>query len=195
MRTPPTPSATLPSMPAAPQQMQPVLPWKNAGRGSPWPPVCVIARPAMKRRGPVKCPRSTACTSPVSAPPASRTVVKPRLSIAARMSFACAAISVCGSSVSRKKSGIVAVTCTWASIRPGSSVRPARSITCASAVTGRSGPTASMRSPRIATDVPGRSVAVTLSNRLALRRISRGGMRGLSRGGNEDFTPYARAAR
>lgn len=57
----------------------------------------------------------------------SRTVVNPRISIPARMSFDCAVISDCGISVSWKKLGIIAVACAWPSISPGSNVRPARS--------------------------------------------------------------------
>jgi len=46
---------------------------------SPCPPVWLSACPVNSRRGPGIVPSSTACARPQSAPPASRTVVKPRL--------------------------------------------------------------------------------------------------------------------
>lgn len=71
-----TPSQTRP-MPrsAAPQAHQS----SPLPRMSPWPPVWLSAWPEKSRRGPSTAPSSTACARPQSAPPASRTVVNPRL--------------------------------------------------------------------------------------------------------------------
>lgn len=61
-----------------------------------WPPVGPIERPAMNMRGPLIRPDSTAVLIPQSAPPASRTVVKPRPMKDLRRSVARAAIKVSG---------------------------------------------------------------------------------------------------
>src|SRR5215475_10136457 len=61
-------------------------------RESLWPPVGPIARAEMKRRGPARSPLSTAALIPQSAPPVSRTVVKPRSIMARMLSAAPAAV-------------------------------------------------------------------------------------------------------
>src|SRR4051795_11905120 len=55
--------------------------WSNRPRLSEWPPVWPSALPHTTSRGPSIKPSSTAIASPASAPPRSRTVVKPRLSM------------------------------------------------------------------------------------------------------------------
>ena len=69
---------------------------REHGVTSLWPPVGPIALPAMKRRGPGTSPWSTAALRPQSAPPVSRTVVKPRSSIALISTMERAVMSVSG---------------------------------------------------------------------------------------------------
>ena len=61
-----------------------------------WPPVGPIERQEMNMRGPGISPDSTAVLVPQSAPPASRTVVKPRSSMRFRRPAERAIISVSG---------------------------------------------------------------------------------------------------
>ena len=102
-------------------------------RESLWPPVGPMARPEMNRRGPGRSPPSTAALMPQSAPPVSRTVVKPR-SIMPRISGAARAVmSVSGMFSRFRMFTSLRYTCTWQSISPGMSVRPPPSITVAPA--------------------------------------------------------------
>ena len=87
--------------------------------------------PAMNSRGPRNRPCSTAALMPQSAPPVSRSVVKPRISMARIEAEAFADISVSGWSDSRRMFTSVSTTWMWASISPGISVRPPRSMRCA----------------------------------------------------------------
>ncbi len=102
-------------------------------RASLWPPVGPIAAPAMNRRGPGMSACSSAVFMPQSAPPVSRTVVKPRLSMASISRAARAVISVSGTASRKRMFTSLSITCTWLSIRPGISVRPPQSITAAPA--------------------------------------------------------------
>ena len=78
------------------------------------------------------CPVSTAVLIPQSAPPVSRTVVKPRSSMA-RSRVAARAVSKVSGIASRKRMlTSLWMACTWQSIRPGISVRLPQSITAAS---------------------------------------------------------------
>ena len=132
------PSASDMTKPSASQQGQ-RSPTSVRRRKSLCPPVGPTARPAMKRRGPGASPSSTAWRKPQSAPPVSRTDVKPRFSIARSDAIACAVISVTGCVSSRGKKTSFRTMCTWQSIRPGISVRPPQSTTSAlSARIGRS---------------------------------------------------------
>ncbi len=100
-------------------------------RGSEWPPVGPIAWPAMNSRGPGTWPCSTALLMPQSAPPVSRTVVKPR-SIMPRISAMARAVASVSGTASRKRMFTSErKTCTWLSMRPGMSVRPPQSTTSA----------------------------------------------------------------
>ena len=85
-----TPSA-MRARPAPPsQQAQATTDTERVrGRKSPCPPVWLNARPDGKIRGPRTSPSSTACASPASAPPASRTVVNPRANIPSSTRAAC----------------------------------------------------------------------------------------------------------
>ena len=108
-------------------------------RLSQWPPVWLSALPEITSRGPCTAPIACASTRPRSAPPTSRTVVKPRASIAPMICPARSAASDDGCAALAAKSAIDATTCTCASIRPGISTRPPRSIRVAAADTiGRS---------------------------------------------------------
>ena len=51
-------------------------------RKSPWPEVTVIIAPEGQIRGPSTTPLSMACLRPKLGPPRSRTLVKPRMSVA-----------------------------------------------------------------------------------------------------------------
>ena len=109
------------------------------GRRSPWPPVCDSARPEGKMRGPSITPVRTASASDQSAPPASRTVVKPRSSMPLRMGTARSTAKTLGTFARAPMLSCEASTCTWQSIRPGISTRPRALMTRAPAVsTGRS---------------------------------------------------------
>ena len=66
-----------------------------------WPPVGLIERQEMNMRGPGISPESTAVLVPQSAPPASRTVVKPRSSMRFRRPVERAIISVSGTASMR----------------------------------------------------------------------------------------------
>ncbi len=66
-----------------------------------WPPVGPIERQEMKSRGPGIRPDSTAVLVPQSAPPASRTVVKPRSSMRFRRPAERAIIRVSGTASMR----------------------------------------------------------------------------------------------
>ena len=123
-------------------------------RGSLWPPVGPMARPEMNRRGPGRSPPSTAALMPQSAPPVSRTVVKPR-SIMPRISGAARAVmSVSGMCSRFRMFTSLRYTCTWQSISPGMSVRPPPSITVApAALIGRS-ETSRISSPSTSTSRP-----------------------------------------
>ena len=94
-RTSETPSATPIENVRALQQWQ-RTPKSVRRRPSLWPPVGPIARPAMNSRGPGSSPLSVASFRPQSAPPVSRTLVKPRSSILRIKSAARAVISVSG---------------------------------------------------------------------------------------------------
>jgi hypothetical protein len=97
------------------------------------PPVWQIARPEMNSRGPVNRSCSTASRKPRSAPPASRTLVKPRISMPRMMLAAAAAMNEAGSTrlAARPELTRTALTWTWQSINPGRIVRPPMSTTSA----------------------------------------------------------------
>src|SRR5262245_4329805 len=84
-------------------------------------------------RGPTMCPVSIAVLIPQSAPPVSRTVVKPRSSIARSRVAARAVIKVSGSASMKRTLTSLWIACTWQSISPGIKVRLPQSITVASA--------------------------------------------------------------
>ncbi len=69
-------------------------------RASEWPPVGPSARPATNIRGPGMRPCATLSRTPQSAPPVSRTVVKPR-SIIARISAAARTVIIVSGMASR----------------------------------------------------------------------------------------------
>ncbi len=123
-------------------------------RGSLCPLVWPMARPAMKSRGPGRYPRSTASRMPQSAPPVSRTVVKPRSSMA-RMSGAARAVRrVSGTASSARMLTSGRNTWTWQSISPGMSVRPPTSTTVAPDVRIGRGDTSRIREPSTRTATP-----------------------------------------
>ena len=95
---------------------------------SEWPPVGPIDWPAMKTRGPTICPVSIAVLMPQSAPPVSRTVVKPRSSMARNRVAARAVSSVSGIASMKRTLTSLWMACTWQSISPGISVRLPQSI-------------------------------------------------------------------
>ncbi len=124
-----TPSATRPMPPVKIAQPQ-GSPVSIRSRKSPCPPVWLIARPEMNRRGPTNRSCSTASRRPRSAPPASRTVVKPRSSMPRMILDAAAAMKEGGNTrlAARPELTRTALTWTWQSIRPGITVRPPRSM-------------------------------------------------------------------
>ena len=69
---------------------------------------------------------------PQSHPPVSRTVVKPRSSMARSRVAARAVSKVSGIASMKRMLTSLWMTCTWQSISPGISVRPPQSITAAS---------------------------------------------------------------
>ena len=95
LRTSAVPSAMAIAKASALQQWH-LAPKSVLRRPSLWPPVGPIARPAMNRRGPSTSPCSTAALMPQSAPPVSRTVVKPRFSMPCMSFMARAVINVSG---------------------------------------------------------------------------------------------------
>ena len=109
---------------------------------------------AITRRGPSISPSSTARTRPWSAPPTSRTVVKPRRSIPFMVRAARSAVSEDGRAAFAPMSTREAITCTCASMRPGISTRPARSMRVAAALRMRPSETSLMRSPSTSTSAP-----------------------------------------
>ena len=115
------------------QQAQP-LSTSVRRRPSEWPPVGPIDWPAMNRRGPTRWPCSTPVLMPQSHPPVSRTVVKPRSSMARSRVAARAVSRVSGIASMKRMLTSLWMTCTWQSIRPGISVRPPQSTTAASAL-------------------------------------------------------------
>ena len=135
------------------------------GVKSPWPPVWESVRPEKNRRGPFTSPRRTASAIPQSAPPASRTVVKPRRSIASSTRPASRATSVVGRPCIAARFSVVMVAWTWASISPGISVRPRASIRSAPAARIGRSLTSTMRSASTSTLLPGRSSPAAGSSR------------------------------
>jgi hypothetical protein len=85
----------------------------------------------MNSRGPGNSPLSVASFRPQSAPPVSRTLVKPRSSILCIRRAARAVISVSGTLSMLRITTSDSTTWTWLSIRPGISVRPPQSMTSA----------------------------------------------------------------
>ena len=85
----------------------------------------------MNSRGPGSSHLSVASLRPQSAPPVSRTLVKPRSSMPRMRTAARAVISVSGTFSRRGIETSDSTTCTWLSIRPGISVRPPQSMTAA----------------------------------------------------------------
>ena len=83
-------------------------------------------------RGPMLTPSSMARLSPVTGPPRSRTVVKPRIKVASA-SRAASRWRYEGSAVSRSGMGVAAMkACQCASMRPGISTRPSAAMTSTS---------------------------------------------------------------
>ena len=76
-------------------------------------------------------PCSTAVFKPQSAPPVSRTLVKPRFSMPSISRAARAVIKVSGTASRKRILTSLNVTWTWLSISPGIMVRPPQSITSA----------------------------------------------------------------
>src|SRR3954454_13801401 len=105
-------------------------------------------------RGPATSPRSTASFTPASAPAASRTLVIPACSVAAR--FCAAMKNRYENGVWRSLRMLISLnsTCTWQSNRPGTRVFPLRS-TDRSPSPVPAAPTWTMRSPSTTTS-PGR---------------------------------------
>ena len=137
LRTSAVPSASPMAKCRASQQWQRV-PWSVRRRPSLWPPVGPSAWPAMNSRGPGSSHLSVASLRPQSAPPVSRTLVKPRSSMPRMSTAARAVISVSGTFSRRRMETSDSTTWTWLSIRPGISVRPPQSMTAASgALIGR----------------------------------------------------------
>ena len=133
-----TPSARPMAKASALQQWQ-RTPGSVRLRPSLCPPVGPSALPAMNSRGPGQSPCSTAVLIPQSAPPVSRTVVKPRSSMPRIRCIARAVIRVSGMLSSRPSATSLNTTWTWQSIRPGIRVRPPQSTTSAEpAAIGRS---------------------------------------------------------
>ena len=141
---------------------------------SPWPPVWVSISPAFTMRGPVAWPPAIACCKPVTSPPRSRTVVKPRSTVA----LARAAIRMPNSTSlildSAAKSMLASRKCTWPSISPGRTYRPAASITVSalgaapsSTETMRPSSITTWRSPRYSIDVVSSTVPLTIAVRMS----------------------------
>ena len=94
-----------------------------------WPPVWLSAVTASTVRGPGMIPRSIARRTPLGAPPASRTVVKPASSVLRAAGTVCRTQRLGGVASHSPRSRPVPLErrWTWQSIRPGSSVRPSAS--------------------------------------------------------------------
>jgi hypothetical protein len=100
-------------------------------RKSPCPEVCEIIAPEGKMCGPSTMPWSIAVFRAKDGPPASRTVVKPRISVAPASR---PAIRRAGSWVSAATwVAATSVACQWQSMSPGITARPPQSTTSASA--------------------------------------------------------------
>src|SRR3989344_2945953 len=118
-------------------------------------------------RGPCTSPVRTASASDQSAPPASRTVVKPRSSMPFMMGSERIMVNTLGILATAPRLNEDATTCTWQSIRPGIRVMPLASSVVVPSGTDRSVPTAAMRPSCTRTDRPVRSVSAwTSSTRL-----------------------------
>src|SRR5258708_11833056 len=102
-------------------------------RESECPPVGPMDWPAMNSLGPVICSVSIAVLMPQSAPPVSRTVVKPRSSMARNRVAARAVTSVIGIASRKRTLTSLWMACTWQSISPGINVRWPQSMTLAPA--------------------------------------------------------------
>ena len=165
--------STSTAMPVSTSSQAQVAAGAERPRVSPWPPVWLKARPTRSSSGPATTPCSTAAAMPGSAPPASRTVVKPRRTIASSARAAWTPTSVSGMAAARAKSMVDTITWTWASMSPGSTLAPAASISRPSPVATGSSVTATIRSPSTTTVRSPTSAAVVLSKTFPLRTTSR----------------------
>ena len=122
-RTLSTPSTTRAKAPTRLEQPQGSI-TSLRGRPSPCPPVCDSARPDAKMRGPSTMSVRVASAKFQSPPPASRTVVKPRISMPFMMGKARKVANTLGWLAVMLRFRCAAITCTWQSIRPGIRVLP-----------------------------------------------------------------------
>ena len=122
-RTLSTPSTTRAKAPTRLEQPQGSI-TSLRGRPSPWPPVCDSARPEAKMRGPSTMSVRVASAKFQSPPPASRTVVKPRMSMPFMMGRARKVANTLGWLAVTLRFKCAAMTCTWQSIKPGIRVLP-----------------------------------------------------------------------
>src|SRR5262245_30494626 len=166
-RTSSTPSA-MPSVNAIALQQWQVAPVSVRRRESLCPPVWPMGRPATKSRGPGRRPWATPSRMPQSAPPVSRTVVKPRSSMACMRAAPRAVIRVSGIASSARMLTSDRKTWTWQSISPGIRVRPpASSVRLAETWIGRAD-TSRIRSPSTTTEAFSVRLPEAGSSRLAL---------------------------
>jgi hypothetical protein len=134
-------------------------------------------RPDRNTLGPLIRPHSIAMGMPGSRPPASRTVVKPRRSMASRMNLVSMAIQDACRRTIAARSTVVIAACTCASIRPGIKVLPSVPMTATSAPATIVRPfsaTSTITSSSIRIDAPGRSSAASTSRSLAFSMMRPG---------------------
>ncbi len=147
------------STPSHRRPMAPTRCWNQPRSSARWrlsqcPPVWLSALPEITSRGPATTPAACASTRPRSAPPTSRTVVKPRISIAPMICPARSAASDEGCAAFAPRSAMAATTWTWASIRPGISTRPPRSTRSAAALEIGRSDTSRIMPPSTSTSIP-----------------------------------------
>src|SRR5437763_13637377 len=145
--------------------------------------------PEGRMRGPRTRPSLVASASPPSAPPASRTVVKPESRATSQTWKIRAAVTATGVRRPLRSARSTRVRWAWASMRPGTTVRPPRS---SSTPVGGRPPTWAIRSPSTAI-TPSRTGPAPVPSTTFAPRSTRLAMRARLAGAPGALRPASRA--